>query len=299
MITEQTSVANISQVCKFCGSRQVVKYGRYHSVQRWFCKECNRKFVDNNAPPGMRTPSVQISSALSMFYEGMSLNTIRRHLDQAFYSLPSDSTIYGWIIKYTKAAISADKVCQAQARTTTQELGHGPFWIANDTAMKIEGTSIWIWDVVDYGNRMLVASAISTTRTPQDVMHFMELCAERAGEPPGLVITSRRGIYQVGIEHVFGTDTLHLQASSPKVQPYSNTIVRYHGPMKTRNKILRRLKRIEVAELITSGWLVHYNFFRTHEALKYATPASTAKLDFPYKNWLDVINAEIIPASSI
>ena len=170
MIEKHTpNPSNIPNGCKFCGSRQLVRYGRYNSIQRWFCKECNRKFVDNHAPPGLRTPAVQIASALSMFYEGMSLNTIRRHLDQAFHNLPSDSTVYEWIIRYTKAAVSADEARRAHTKKITQELGHGPFWIANDTAMNIETNNVWIWDIVDYGSRILVTSLITTTQTSQDV----------------------------------------------------------------------------------------------------------------------------------
>jgi transposase-like protein len=286
--------SNAPNGCKFCGSRQLVRYGRYNSVQRWFCKECRRKFVDNHAPPGLRTPAVQIASALSMFYEGMSLNTIRRHLEQAFHNLPSDSTVYEWIVKYTKVATLADEARRARTKKITKDLGHGPFWIANDTAMNIEKTNIWIWDLVDYGSRMLVASIATRTHTAQDVKKAMELTSGRVGELPGLVITGRDSIYQEGIEQAFGSDTLHLQATSPKIQPYSNTIARYHGPLKTRNNILHGLKRLKVAELFLDGWLVHYNFFRTHEALKYSTPASIAKIDFPYKNWLDIVNDSVV-----
>jgi transposase-like protein len=291
MIEEHTpNLSSIPTQCKFCGSRRLVRYGRYNLVQRWFCKECRRKFVDNHAPPGLRTPAVQISSALSMFYEGMSLNTIRRHLEQAFHNLPSDSTVYEWVVKYTKVAALADADRRAHTKKITQELGHGPFWIANDTPLNIQKTDIWIWDVVDYGSRILVDSVITTTRTSNDFKKVMEITTERVGELPGLVITGRDSIYQKGIEQTFGSDALHLQATSPKVQPYSNTIARYHGPMKTRNNILRGLKRLQMAELFLEGWLVHYNFFRTHEALKYSTPASVAKIDFPYKNWLDIVN---------
>lgn len=291
MIEEYTpSPGSIPSGCKFCGSRQLVRYGRYNSVQRWFCKSCRRKFVDNHAPPGLRTPAVQIASALSMFYEGMSLNAIRRHLDQAFHNLPSDSTVYEWIVKYTKAAVLADADRRAHTKKITPELGHGPFWIANDINLNIERNNIWIWDVVDYGSRILVASIATKTRTSQDVKRAMELTADRVGELPGLVITGKSAIYQEGIEQAFGSDTLHLQATSPKIQPYSNTIARYHGPLKTRNNILRGLKRLKMVELFLDGWLVHYNFFRTHEALKYSTPASIARIDFPYKNWLDIVN---------
>lgn len=275
--------------CKFCGSRQIVRYGSYKNIQRWLCKQCKRKFADNSAPPKMRTPAIQIASALSMFYEGMSLNTIRRHLEQTFHNLPSDSTVHGWITRFTSMAVSADWPRSVQPAKIIDKLGHGPFWIANAVPLRIAEGNVWLWDIIDYWNRMLVASRISSNRTAQDVKAVMELAARRTGEPPGLVITNKLSIFKDGIELAFGTDTHHLQAASPKIQPYTNTIDRFHGPLKTRNRIMRGLKKREAAELIMDGWLVHYNFFRPHEALKYSTPASIAKIEFPYRNWLDVV----------
>ena len=32
--------------CKLCGSRRIVRYGHYQGVQRWWCKDCERKFAD-------------------------------------------------------------------------------------------------------------------------------------------------------------------------------------------------------------------------------------------------------------
>jgi len=53
---------------------------------------------------------------------------------------------------------------------------------------------------------------------------------------------------------------------------------------------MRGLKTRKSAKLITDGWLVHYNFFRKHEALGDKTPAEKAGVKFPFKNWLDVVN---------
>ena len=77
--------------CKYCGGRRVVKFGHFRGVQRWWCKDCKRKFVDNKALPNMKTPIVQVALALSMFYEGMSLNGIRRNLEQTYGNYPSDA----------------------------------------------------------------------------------------------------------------------------------------------------------------------------------------------------------------
>jgi len=52
---------------------------------------------------------------------------------------------------------------------------------------------------------------------------------------------------------------------------------------------MRGLKTRKSAKLITDGWLVHYNFFRPHEALGDKTPAQKAGIKFPFRNWLDIV----------
>ena len=63
----------ITIICKFCGSKDVVKDGLRKGVQDYWCKSCRRKFAGNNALPGMRVPADQVVAAVSMFYEGLSL----------------------------------------------------------------------------------------------------------------------------------------------------------------------------------------------------------------------------------
>lgn len=57
-------LVTIPENCKFCGSKRIVRYGRYRNVQRWWCKDCQRKFVHNEALPKMKTPIIQVASAL-------------------------------------------------------------------------------------------------------------------------------------------------------------------------------------------------------------------------------------------
>ena len=53
--------------CKHCDSPNVVKYGTHEGVQRYWCKECKRKFVDNDALAKMHIPKKVIASALGMY----------------------------------------------------------------------------------------------------------------------------------------------------------------------------------------------------------------------------------------
>lgn len=69
------------------------------------------------------------------------------------------------------------------------------------------------------------------------------------------------------------------------VENNTNLIERFHGTLKDQTKVMRGLKDIRTAKLITEGWLLHYNYLRPHEALQGKTPAEVAGVKYPYRNW--------------
>ncbi len=270
----------IPEQCKACGSKRIVRYGYYQDVQRWKCKDCQRTFIHNEAPLGMKTSVVQIASALSMYYEGMSLNAIRRHLEQTYRNYPSDSTVYEWIVRYTKIAIEAAKDYKPDV---------GSVWLADETVLKIGGEKIWFWDLIDHRTRFLLASHMSITRTTRDAHTLMERASKRANKVPRVVITDKLQAYLDGIEIAFGAETKHIAAKGLTAKTSTNLIERMQGTIKARTKVMRGLKQRKTAKLIMDGFLVHYNFFRPHEGIGNLTPASKAGIKFPFKNWLDVV----------
>ncbi len=268
--------------CKFCSSRRIIAYGHNRGIQRWFCKDCKRRFVHNDALAGMRTPTVQIASALSMFYQDMSLNAIRRNIDQTYNNYPSDSTVYGWVVRFTKLAIDLAKDYKPTVGST---------WVADETVLGIEGENVWFWDLIDSRTRFLLASHISTTRTTRDARTLVERAANRAGKVPSVVITDKLAVYLDGIELAFGAETKHIAAKRLTDRPGTQLIERFHGTLKARTKVMRDLKTRQSAKLFTDGWLVFYNFFRPHEALGGKTPAQAAGIKFPFRNWLDIVKS--------
>ena len=270
--------------CKYCdNATHVVLYGRYRGLQRYYCKKCRRKFADTSALPKMRTPTEQISSALSMFYEGMSLSAIRRHLKQTYNSYPSDSTIYNWIVKFSKKAVSTARDYRVPA---------GKRWIADETVLKIGGENHWFWDVIDDKTRFLLASHISINRTTRDAEILMSRATRNTVKPPEVIVTDKLRAYLDGIERVFGADTKHTLSRGFTIQPNINLVERMHGTIKDRTKVMRGMQNKQTARLITDGWLVNYNFFRPHEALKGKTPAQIAGIKFPYANWAEVVGGK-------
>lgn len=272
--------------CKFCGSRNVVKYGTFRGVQYWWCKTCKRKFADNDALPDMRTPVEQVGSALNMYYEGMSLASIRRHLDQMYDNLPSRSTVYEWLTDFTKLAVKKTKEYRPDV---------GDVWIADETMLKIGGKWVWFWDIIDAKTRFLLASHISTTRGIKDAQKLMERAAERAGKAPKVIVTDKLAAYLDGIELTFGMETKHIHGRPFSVEHSTNLIERFHGTLKSRTKVMRGIKTLPTAKVLTDGYLVFYNFFRPHESLNDRTPAETASIKFPYKNWLELVQGKAKP----
>jgi putative transposase len=268
-------------VCKFCGSHKVIKYGHYRGMQRFFCKNCKRKFADNDALPNMQTPIEQVGTAIGMYYEGQSLNSITRLLTQIYHSYPSDSTVYRWISRFTRQAIDEAKDYKPNV---------GDTWVADETVLTLDdGGKIWFWDIIDAKTRFLLASHLSRSRNAQNAQKLMELASERADKTPKVVITDKMGAYLDGIELAFGADTKHIASKPFTVENNTNLIERFHGTLKDRTKVMRGLKDIKTARLITEGWLLHYNYLRPHEALNGKTPAEVAGIKFPYRNWQDIV----------
>ncbi|MFC1941716.1 transposase [Chloroflexota bacterium] len=268
---------NVNPKCKSCNSTRVRKYGLYKGVQRYYCNECGGKFKNDDTLFHMKTPAHQVSSALNMYYEGMSIKAIRRNLQQEYGNMPSTATIYGWIMKYTQYAIDSIKGFEPK------KIGNN--WIADETVLEIDGQNVWLWDIIDDKTRFLLASRISGSRTTRDAQILIDRAVKTAGKEPGTVITDKLPSY---LDVRYGKGAEHRQGGIARVEDNTQKIERFHETLKQRTKVMRGLHNIESAHDFIEGWLVHYNYLRPHSALDDKTPAEVAGVDFPYKNWKDI-----------
>lgn len=271
----------ISITCKFCGSKEVVKNGVRGQTQYYLCRNCGRAFAGNNAMEGMKYPPDQITAAISMFYDGLSIDAIRRQLNSIYQVYPSDSTAYEWIIRFTKVATKEAKISNVKV---------GDTWVADETVLKMdEGKDVWFWDIIDEKTRFLLASHMSESRNIKDAQALMEGALKLAGKSPKVIYSDKLASYLQGIELTFGADTEHRQGGPFNIENNTNLIERFHGTLKARTKVMRGMHNKDTARLIMDGWLIHYNFFRGHEFLDGRTPGVVAKATFPYYSWNDVV----------
>jgi transposase-like protein len=226
----------------------------------------------------MKSDANEVSSALNMYYEGMSISAIRRLLLQEHQHAPSTATIYEWIQKYTQYATDSIK-------------GHHPnvgdIFVADETVLNIGGQKLWLWDIIDQKTRFLLATRLSRSRTTRDAQALMDKAVKMAGKHPKMVITDKLASYE---DVFYGKDSEHIQGGIARTgEDNTQTIERFHGTLKARTKVMRGLKNFETALDFTEGWLVHYNYLRPHESLQDKTPAEVAGVAYPYKNWADII----------
>lgn len=284
--------------CKYCESPNVRKYGLVKDVQRYYCNDCERKFVSGDTIPKMQNSTKEVADVLNMYYEGMSENEIRRNRIQQESNYISTGSVYNWVARFTDLAVKETDKYQPKV---------GDTWVADETFIRVDKrktgdakvdnpysksrSAKWVvfWDIIDADTRFLLASHVATTRGTKDAQILMEKAAKRAGKLPKVVVTDKLKAYLDGIELAYGANTTHRQGSPFEVRNDNNLIERFHGTLKERTKVMRALKNKDTLEKFMDGWLVHYNYFRPHMSLNDHTPAQAAGIKFPFRNWKDVV----------
>jgi transposase-like protein len=238
--------------------------------------------MDNKAPERMRYPVDVIASAVSLFYEGLSLHKISRQLKLDYGVMPDHHSVYDWITRYTKKAVKTLEPIKPKV---------GDTWASDETVLKLKAgkKNIWLFDCLDETTRFLLASHLASSRFTRDAKILMERAENKADKVPKTVITDKLRSYLDAIEQTFGAETKHKRLSPFTIGTSTRSIERLHGTIKDRTKIMRGLTNRETAKLIMEGWGIHYNFFRPHQGLKGKTPSEVAGMDTPYKSWADIV----------
>ncbi|MFC1949512.1 transposase [Chloroflexota bacterium] len=272
-------------MCRYCGFGIIWKYGKNKSgVQRYKCPRCEKVFLDTDALLHMRIDVRRLGDILGQYFGGMSYKEIRRQYKQQYGDDISRSSFHRWVIKYSDIA-------KKEANKHTPEVGDT--WYADECVLNVGGKKAWCFDVIDGDTRYLLATHISYGRKISDAKKLFEKAYNVAGKEPKVILSDGLKSYIDAIELVFGANTKHVQSKPFKSGELStNKIERWHSTLRTREDIMRGLKSIPTAQALIDGIVLHYNYFRSHESLDGKTPAKVAKADYPYKDWLEVIESQ-------
>lgn len=264
--------------CKFCGSENYIKYGIRKGKQNYMCKDCGKKFVDNQYFEKLKADPKIICLTLDLYFKGCSLRKIMDHLMQFHNIDVCFTTIYRWIEKYIE--IIDKYVSQFQPQT-------GITWHADEMMVKIDGDWFYLWNVMDKETRFHLASVISRERKIKDARKVFQVAKQRNhGKRPRRIITDGLQSYHKAINKEFHTnkkETVHfgnvgIKGKQFKYMKFDNNLIeRLHGTVRDRNKTQRGLEKED--SMFIKGHQLYYNFIRPHDALDGNTPAQSANID--------------------
>jgi len=267
--------------CKFCGSPKTMKYGLKAGTQYFKCNDCGRKFAGREAPEGMRFSTATIGEAMGLFYDGLSVADISRHFAATEGIHVDAATVWRWVIRYSK---KADQVLnQIKVRTSWR-------WVIDETVVKVAGGKLWLWDVIEAKSRFLLATHLTKARNMTSAITVLAEANNRTIGTPSYIVSDGMRAYPDAIRRVFGADSEHIRAKGLTAEINTNIIERFQGTVKERTKVMRGLKTIESARIISEGFIIHYNFLRPHMTLKGKTPASVAGLTLPFTTWIELVD---------
>jgi|WetSurMetagenome_2_1015567.scaffolds.fasta_scaffold247750_1 putative transposase len=271
--------------CKFCGSDKVVRNGHRKGTQYWLCKHCGHGFVANDTLPRSHFPMSVMSKALYDYYAGMSLNAICEGIKQDKGLSVSDTTVYGWLEKYTPIALEEAKRYPPKV---------GKKWIMDETVVTMDGKKYWLITALDEQTRYLLGTKVSTNRNYKDIQEVLERATDLTGTLPDIVLTDGWGGYRDAIERAYGADANHV-VSKPfaEAELSTNLMERWNGTLKDRLKPMRGMSRNTQLQLILDGFVFFYNYLRPHMGLDGKTPADVGGAGYPYKSWGDVVESQL------
>lgn len=284
-VKQKISVKESDAVCcKFCFSKNIIKYGKQNGKQYYQCKSCNRRFVNNVDFENMKYNPKIIALTLDLYFKGVSLRKISHHLKE-FYDLNiSYKSVYNWIEKYVV-------IMNEYVNTITPDIGS--VWHTDEMMLKVDGSWQYLWNVMDENTRFQLASVVSTERRTRDArMVFKRAKSNSGGRKPKYLVTDGLGAYKVAVNKEFKTntgETEHLWNVGLQHHPNNNHVERLHGTIRQREKVMRGLKIDETP--IIEGHRLYYNFIKPHESLDGKTPSEEAGITIEGNNkWLTLIH---------
>ena len=281
-------------VCIYCQSSEVLKNGSRKTIsgnrQRFVCKDCKRTFVENNILKKFKGKPETLTLVLDLYFKGLSLRKIHDHLKQ-FYGLEIHySTIYRWVIRFTKVMENYTKQLQPKLSSV---------WHADEQMIKSKGRYVWSWNLLDSETRFLISNIVTEGREIKDARKLFKKSKEVA-QSPEMIITDGLFSYEKAIKKEFSTwrlpRTSHIRLATIKEKPNNNLIERFHGSFRERDKVLRGFKEDYGAQNILNGFSVYYNFIRPHMGLDGFTPAQASNVDLPLNGgnrWLELLKLSL------
>jgi len=275
-----------SNLVKKNGSRQTQNRGK---IQRYQCKECNKRFTLDDGFFRMRNHPKKITASIDLFFGGLSTRKVQAHLKAFFPHNCTNMTVYNWVIKYSeKISKFTDKL----------KLNVGNELQVDEQAHFRLGEQNWLIDSIDTKTRFVVASSFHVSRGRIEIKGVLSMAKQKTLDQFQIVTSDGHRAYPRCVKKVFGYNNkigkhnvFHNVKKGCDGNGFNVPIERFHNNVRDRTKIMRGFHgSVESADAILKGYVVYYNFVRKHQGIN-CSPfelATDIKLKNPNR-WVELI----------
>ena len=279
--------------CPHCESENVVKRGYFQTnkngkVQRYYCNNCNKKFIPQTPFYRMRNDFRKITLCLDLFYKGVSTRKVQDHLKAFYPHNSSHKSIYKWVIKYSN--IIYDYTNKIPLKT-------GNELMVDEMEYSTKGKQSWFVDCMDTKTRYMVASDFMYGRTMPRLINVLRNAKKKTANQISIVTTDGLNAYPHALHKSFKLNKRKAKSQiihnivKANERGFNHKIERLHNSIRERTKTFRNFHgSIDSASTIMRGMEVYYNFIRLHQAIKCRPYELATELKLNSENkWLELI----------
>lgn len=296
MNNKEDSTQKYKYFCPKCNSQNLIKRGFRQTenrgkIQRFSCKDCGLRFVQDDGFFRMRNSPLKVTSSIDMFYRGVSTRGVQAHLQSFFPHNSSHMTIYRWVVRYAKLISKFTDNLKIQP---IEELQIDEMEIGSNKS-KYSG---WFIDSIDTSTRYMVASAFTKTREQKEIKKILNSAKQKTDNQIQICTSDGYTAYPDAVKKVFGYNrklardrTIHNKVTQLKGEGFNHKIERMHNSIRHRIKTFRGFHSLIPSNELMQGYKIFYNFVRKHQAINccpYQLAIPTLQLS-PENKWLQLI----------
>jgi len=281
--------------CPSCeGHGKTVRRGYYKSrsgiVQRYQCKRCGIKFSTRTGFKGMKYTANVITTALDLYFKGLSLRSIADHLNQIHGFHASHLTVYRWVRKYMQLIVCYVKRLKPVVSKS---------WHADDMRVSVNGASRNLWNLMDHRTRYLITIQMTKHRGAREAKQLLMNALKSTERKRLALISDGLSSYQRAVRDLQKNDKRlrikHLPDCGLAKQKSNNRLERLNGTLRERVRLMRGLANDRSSRKLAEAYAAYYNHIRRHSALRGKTPGQAAKTWLPTESnrWHSLIKASL------
>ena len=287
--------------CPNCKSNEVIKWGKRKTqnrglIQRYKCKECNKKFTLGDGFFRMRNSQNKITLCLDLFFKGVLTRKVQEHLHAFYPHNSSNVSIYNWVIKYSKIISNHTNMIKVNSGSEIEvdEVEYKRRKFHN----KVGVEQNWFIDSIDTKTRYMLSSEYFKSRGTKEITKVIKDIENKTNNNITTIATDGLNAYPKVLKKLYGYNKRlgklninHKKTISSKTHVFNYKIERMHNSIRQLTQNFRGFHgSLDSAKSIMKGYEVYYNFIRKHQALNCCPYELATELKLTSNNkWIELI----------